>query len=114
LRANAGWTDGDESGSVPSDNRGWLVSWSWLTLFLGGPAQFHSGSPRFRKTNRDRLLGGTGAMLAFSNVMHFFSHKFSSLRTGRLAFARIFLSAFEGFFFRHKHLQLQPNFAVLE
>jgi hypothetical protein len=106
--------DGDESGSVPSDNRGWLVSWSWPTLFLGGAGAISLRITALSKDQSRSPVGGKGAMLAFSNVMHFFSHKFSSLRTGRLAFARIFLSAFEGFFFRHKHLQLQPNFAVLE
>ena len=43
-------------------------------------------------------------MLTFANVVHFFSHKFSSLCAGRLTFTRIFLSTFDGFMFGHKHL----------
>ena len=40
-------------------------------------------------------------MLAFSHVVHFFAHKFSSLRAGRFSLAGILTSAFDCFFFRH-------------
>ncbi len=40
-------------------------------------------------------------MFAFSDVFHFFAHKFASLSAGRLAFALVFARAFNCFFFWH-------------
>lgn len=40
-------------------------------------------------------------MLSLTNVVHFLFDKFSSLRAGRFAFACVFVSSFDGFFFRH-------------
>jgi hypothetical protein len=40
-------------------------------------------------------------VLAFPYVVHFFAHKFASLRTGGFAFASVFTSAFQGLFFGH-------------
>lgn len=43
----------------------------------------------------------SGAVLAFSNVFHFFAHKLASLSAGRLAFALVLARAFNCFFFWH-------------
>src|ERR1051326_1170708 len=66
-----------------------------------GRLQCYAGSAGFRKSNRDRLLARGCSMLSFPYVVHLLTHKFSSLGAGRLAFASIFMSAFQGFFFRH-------------
>lgn len=46
-------------------------------------------------------------MLPFADVVHFLAHKFARLGTGRFAFARVLMSAFQSFFFRHLSLHLQ-------
>src|SRR5262249_4695759 len=63
--------------------------------------QFYSGPPRFGETNCYRLLRRSGAVFAFPNVFHFFTHKLASLGAGRLAFALIFTRAFNYIFFWH-------------
>ena len=40
-------------------------------------------------------------MFAFPYVMNFFANEFSCLRARGLAFAGVFLSTFDSFFFRH-------------
>ena len=52
--------------------------------------QLHTGTPRLRKSYSDCLLRRTRPVLSFSHVMDLLPHKFSCLRAGRLAFARVF------------------------
>jgi hypothetical protein len=40
-------------------------------------------------------------MLSFANVVHFFAHKFASLRAGRFAFLFVSLGPFNYFLFWH-------------
>src|SRR5262249_49858535 len=56
---------------------------------------------RFGKSNGNRLLGGTGAMLATTDVLHFLADELTGLSGRRLAFARLLPGAFDGSFFRH-------------
>jgi hypothetical protein len=63
--------------------------------------QFYSGPPRLGETNRDGLLRRSSAVLAFSNVFHFFAYKLTRLSRRGLAFALVFARAFNCFFFWH-------------
>ena len=53
-------------------------------------------------------------MFSFANVVHLLPHKLSRLGAGRFAFAGIFMSAFQSFFFRHEILHLQHSHAKLQ
>ena len=53
--------------------------------------QLHSCPPRLRQTDRDRLLGRPRAVLAFTNVVHLFTHELAGLR-GR-GFSRLLVRA---------------------
>ena len=64
--------------------------------------KFHARATSFGKTDRNRLLARASAMLAFTDVIHFFSYKFSGLCAGGFAFACIFSGAFQRTFFRHE------------
>jgi hypothetical protein len=66
--------------------------------------QLYSGPPRFGETNGYRLLRRSGAVFAFPNVLHLFTHKLPSLSAGRLAFALIFTRAFDYIFFWHNKI----------
>lgn len=50
-------------------------------------------------------------MFPFADVVHLFPYKLSGLRTWRFAFACIFMSTIQGFFFRHTFLLLQNSHA---
>src|SRR5262245_38157869 len=52
---------------------------------LRGTAQLHTGAPRLRQPDCDRLLRRTRAVLAFADVMDLFAHELAGLRRGRLA-----------------------------
>src|SRR5207302_5814180 len=41
--------------------------------------QLHSGAPGFGQSDGDGLFGGTGAVFAFANVVHFFADEFTGL-----------------------------------
>ena len=43
-------------------------------------------------------------MFAFANMFHFFADEFARLSGRRLAFALVFASPFDGFFFRHSDI----------
>lgn len=75
--------------------------------------QFDAGAPRFGKADCNGLLRRAGAMLAFPDVIHLFAYEFSSLRTGRLAFARIFLGSFDSLLFRHHYLHCELVFCAI-
>ena len=63
--------------------------------------QLYSRPPRFGEANCYCLLRRPGAVFAFPNVFHFFTHKLASLSTGRLAFALVLARAFNYIFFWH-------------
>ena len=47
-------------------------------------------------------------MLPFTDVFYFFVNESTGLRSGRFAFSRIFLGAFDSLFFRHTILFRVP------
>jgi hypothetical protein len=58
--------------------------------FFGDPAagrrrQFDPGTTRLGKSNSNGLLGGTGAMLTFADVVDLFTDELAGLSAGRLA-----------------------------
>jgi hypothetical protein len=73
-----------------------------LTGFGGG--QLDASAPGLRKTDGNRLLRGSSAMLAFANVLHLFPDELSRLRGWRFAFSRILTRALDGPLFRHDGL----------
>jgi hypothetical protein len=75
--------------------------------------QFYSGPPRFGETNCYRLLRRSGAVFAFPNVLHFFTHKLASLSAGRLAFALVLARVFNYFFFWHNKM-VSPLTSLLD
>ena len=66
-----------------------------------GRWQLDACASGLRKTNGDRLLGGSSAMFAFSNVLYLFPDELSSLRGRCFAFTRIPPSPVECLLFRH-------------
>ena len=75
--------------------------------------QLDSGSTRLGETNGDRLLRRAGAMLAFPNVFHLFSHKLARLSGRRFAFTLVLPRAFNYFFFWHNKM-VSPLAALLD
>ena len=74
--------------------------------FLGGPAfrrrsEFHSGTSRFRKTDRDRLPGIRRAMFSLTDMVHFFADEFTGLRRGGFALSFVTAGPFECLLLRH-------------
>lgn len=63
--------------------------------------QFHPGTPRFRKADRDRLFRRARTVLAFADVIHFLADKFARLGRRRFSFALVFAGPFHRFFFWH-------------
>jgi hypothetical protein len=63
--------------------------------------QIHTGPPRFRKADGNRLLGGAGAMLALADVMHLFADEFARLRGRRLALTPVAARSLQCSFLRH-------------
>jgi len=63
--------------------------------------QLHTGAPGLGKTNSDRLLGRSRAVLSFTDVVHLLAHEFAGLGARRFAFTRIFARAFQRLFFGH-------------
>src|SRR5207247_7123819 len=81
-----------------------------LTLFVSAlgaaPGLFRYGSllrrrqidacaARLRQSDRNRLLGRAGAVLALPDVFNFLAHKLARLRAGCLVFALVFTSALD-------------------
>src|SRR5437667_457979 len=64
---------------------------------------------RLGQADRDGLFGGSRAVLAFADVVHFLADKFTGLGRWGLAFAFIPGGAFERFFLGHDD---SPNFGV--
>src|ERR1700688_265158 len=61
-----------------------------------------------RQSDGDGLLGGTRAMLALADVVHFLPHKFTGLGIWRFALTRILLRSLNRLSFRHKNLPSLP------
>ena len=63
--------------------------------------KIYPGPARFGQANRDRLLRRSRAVLAFANVFHLLTHKFTRLRARRFAFSFVFFRSFDRLLFRH-------------
>lgn len=68
---------------------------------LSRRGQFHTGAACLGKPDGDGLLCGAGAVLAFTDVVHFLAHEFTGLRRRRLAFLLSLMGAFQSLRFRH-------------
>src|SRR3989442_160736 len=82
----------------------------WLTFLSGSPAcashpastpLSRSATSLFGESDSNGLLGRANPVLAFAHVMDFFANEFSRLSARGFAFASVFLSPFNRFFFRH-------------
>lgn len=76
--------------------------------------ELHTRAAGFGEAYGNGLFSGSCSMLAFSDMVHFFTHKFSGLRAGRFSFPGIFTGAFKSFIFRHSDLLCQPNAGAVE
>jgi hypothetical protein len=63
--------------------------------------KLHAGAASLRQANGNRLLGGTRAMLSFTDVVYLLADEFPSLRARRLALTGISTCAFDRSFFWH-------------
>src|SRR4051794_19597774 len=72
-----------------------------LLRALAFAGERHAGTARLGKTDGDRLLGGTGAVLAFADVVELLADEFAGDGACRLTFARFAPRALEGAFFGH-------------
>src|SRR5947208_16600454 len=68
--------------------------------------ELDSGAPRFRQSDGDCLLRGSGAVLSLAHVMDFLAHEFAGLSRRRLTRALVPTSSFYGFFLRHIHVSI--------
>jgi len=73
------------SGTFPG--LGGSLSFTWR-------AKFDSRAPSLGEPNRNRLLGGTRAVFAFANVVHFLAHEFAGLGGGGFTLAPVAASPF--------------------
>src|SRR3972149_1336586 len=58
--------------------------------------QLHAGAARLRQADRDGLLRGPGAVLAFANVVHLFTHELAGFCRWRLALALVAAGPLQG------------------
>src|SRR6187397_934495 len=70
-------------------------------LSLPRRLELDAGAARFRQTDGDRLLGGTSAMLALTDVLDLFADELTSLRARRFSFPLVLAGAFQRLAFRH-------------
>jgi hypothetical protein len=63
--------------------------------------ELHTSAPSLRQTDGDCLLGGAGAVFAFSNMLHLFTDALSRLCGRRLSFARVAPRTLECLSFTH-------------
>lgn len=68
---------------------------------LGGRPQFHTCTPRLRKSNGNRLLGVPHTVFALANFFNFRTDKLTGLCARRFALARVPTRARNVFFVRH-------------
>src|ERR1700722_20669869 len=66
-----------------------------------GWRQFDPGAARLGKADRNRLLGGAGAVLALANMFDFLANEFAGLSRGRFSRWGIAFCSSQGAFFRH-------------
>src|SRR5262245_59806094 len=52
-------------------------------------SELDAGAPRFRESDRNRLFGRAGAVLAFADVVNLLAHELARLRRSRLASALV-------------------------
>src|ERR1043165_6740915 len=69
--------------------------------------QLHTRPPRLGTSDGDGLLGGTRAVFALADVVHFFAHKFPGLRAGSFSRGFVLARSFDGFLFWHKLLSIR-------
>src|SRR6185437_8660225 len=67
--------------------------------------QIDARAARFRKPYRNGLLGRAGAVLAFTDMVHFLANEFSRLRGRCLSFTLVFRGALQRFPFGHGRLR---------
>jgi hypothetical protein len=67
---------------------------------LGWPER-NSGATCLRESDRDRLLGGFRAVLAFADVVHLFAYEFSGGGRARLALPKVALGLLDRLAFWH-------------
>jgi hypothetical protein len=79
-----------------------------------GQRQPNASAPRFRESDRDRLLRRSSAMFAFANMMHFLAYEFSGLRARRFPFSSVFSRSLDDVFFWHRSSPDHPDVALLE
>lgn len=82
------------------------VPLSGLSCFPGGCSFFrcreiNPGTASFGKADRNRLLGGSGPMFPFADMVDFLADKLPGLGTGRFPRTLGSLSPFHGLFFWH-------------
>jgi hypothetical protein len=63
--------------------------------------QRNTCAPGFRQPDGNGLFGRSGAVFALTNVLHFFTDKFTRLCGSRLTFSRVPARTFNCLFFRH-------------
>ena len=67
--------------------------------------QLHARSPGLRQPDGDRLLGRSGTVLSFADVVYFLAHELASLRRFGLPLRRISPGTLDGFLLWHgRHL----------
>jgi len=71
--------------------------------------QLYACPPRLRQANRDRLLSGTRAVLALTNVFHLLPDKLARLRRRSFSFARVLAGALYGSLFGHEPKSSQAS-----
>jgi hypothetical protein len=63
--------------------------------------KIHTGATSFRQTYRDRLFSGSGTMLAFPDVMHFFTNELAGLSACGFSFSLGFSGPLHSLFLWH-------------
>src|SRR6185503_16779931 len=63
--------------------------------------QLHAGAPRLRQPDRDRLLGGPGAVAAPADVVDLLADELAGLGAGRLSFPLRLAGALQRAFLGH-------------
>ena len=61
----------------------------------------HSGAPRLRQSDRDRLLRRCRPVFSFADMVDLFTHEFAGLRRGRFSLRSIATRSLQCFLLRH-------------
>jgi hypothetical protein len=70
--------------------------------------ELHAGAPRLGEADRDRLLGRSRPVLAFTDVVHLPAHELAGLRGWSLSLALVLFRAFDRFLLGHDLVVLPP------